>query len=469
MEKSIMLFRKIRRFYLIITFFCILPYAFAEPVRFHAIDNNLDDFFKVAAKDGKLIFIDMYTDWCGPCKRMDSEVFIQDEVGARMNNEFINLKINAEKGIGREIAKKYNVISYPTYLFLDSDGVLVYKALGYMSKDKLFVELANSDRVWKSSRSISELEKQYQLNRNNANTLFNYLGKRTELQLDNAELIDEYISLLDDTQKSEIHNLQLIADNGSFDSRSLYVGDALDFLLSNQDKFHSLKNVEDVEIYISMAQERSLGKAIKERDEVLLDRILDYNKFLNLNIYDDEYADRIKLKFYYGIKDLEKYNKTATVYVDDKLLKLGEDSLMKLDFQVYESVKESMKGQLQGESEVKKRNLLSSYRFTQTIQVARLINEICNESISLSKQQQDLNRLETWMRYSLKLMDRDIYYFRKIRPYSIDLLSKIVYYQGKKEEGLSLKREAINLLRSNNNEEDSEEILNLEKEYREMI
>lgn len=74
-----------------------------------------------------------------------------------------------------------------------------------------------------------------------------------------------------------------------------------------------------------------------------------------------------------------------------------------------------------------------------------------------------------WMRYSLKLMDRDIYYFRKIRPYSIDLLSKIVYYQGKKEEGLSLKREAINLLRSNNNEEDSEEILNLEKEYREMI
>ena len=50
-----------------------------------------------ASLEGKQVFVDFYTDWCGPCKRMSRETFPKESVGKYMNSHFINLKINAEK------------------------------------------------------------------------------------------------------------------------------------------------------------------------------------------------------------------------------------------------------------------------------------------------------------------------------------------------------------------------------------
>ena len=75
-----------------------------------------------AKKENKLVFIDVYTSWCGPCKKMVAEVFQRKEIGTLFNASFVNYKIDAEKGEGIEIAKKFGVRSFPTYLFVNGDG-----------------------------------------------------------------------------------------------------------------------------------------------------------------------------------------------------------------------------------------------------------------------------------------------------------------------------------------------------------
>lgn len=90
-----------------------------------------------AKKENKLIFLDAFASWCGPCKLLDKNVFPKKEVGDYFNANFLNLHIDMEKGEGIEIAKKYGIYSYPTLLFIDGDGKVVYKAAGYMSPQEL--------------------------------------------------------------------------------------------------------------------------------------------------------------------------------------------------------------------------------------------------------------------------------------------------------------------------------------------
>src|SRR6478735_2900774 len=91
------------------------------------------NFAAVCAKakaEKKLVFIDVYTSWCGPCKHMAATVFKQDNVGQYFNSHFINYKIDAEKGEGKALAAKYKIQYYPTYLFIDDKGAVFNKAVG---------------------------------------------------------------------------------------------------------------------------------------------------------------------------------------------------------------------------------------------------------------------------------------------------------------------------------------------------
>ena len=92
--------------------------------------KNLEEAKKLAQKENKLIFIDLYTTWCGPCKLMKKNTFPDAELGAFFNKNFISLYIDAEKE-GTELAKKFKIVNYPSFLFLDQNGELVQYEYGY--------------------------------------------------------------------------------------------------------------------------------------------------------------------------------------------------------------------------------------------------------------------------------------------------------------------------------------------------
>lgn len=88
-----------------------------------------------AKTENKLVFIDFYTEWCGPCKRVSKEVFPKKDIGEFYNKHFVNLKIDAEKGEGPDIANKYKVDNYPTFLFVNHKGEIIHKKTGVSKND----------------------------------------------------------------------------------------------------------------------------------------------------------------------------------------------------------------------------------------------------------------------------------------------------------------------------------------------
>lgn len=113
-----------------------------EGIKFQKI--SFTDALKLAKEQKKLIFIDAYTDWCGPCKMMASRTFTDANVGTFFNEKFINLKIEMEKDAdGAEIMRRYRVQAYPTLLFVDGNGKLVHTLIGFRNADALLAETKN--------------------------------------------------------------------------------------------------------------------------------------------------------------------------------------------------------------------------------------------------------------------------------------------------------------------------------------
>ena len=91
---------------------------------------SFNEALKTAKSSNKLIFLDAYASWCGPCKFMDANTFKDPDVAKFFNENFINLKVDMEKGEGPSLAQRFKVTAYPTLLFIDGDGEVFHKILG---------------------------------------------------------------------------------------------------------------------------------------------------------------------------------------------------------------------------------------------------------------------------------------------------------------------------------------------------
>ncbi len=124
-------------------FFGIATVVMAQEKGMHFEHNT--SWQKVLAKakaENKYIFVDCFTTWCGPCKMMSSTIFPLEEVGSFYNKNFINIKIQLDTtkndseevkswfAAGKEIATKYDVRAYPTYLMFNPNGEIVHRAVG---------------------------------------------------------------------------------------------------------------------------------------------------------------------------------------------------------------------------------------------------------------------------------------------------------------------------------------------------
>ena len=92
--------------------------------------NTLSAALEQAIEKDKLVFVDIYTTWCMPCKMMDEDVFPDTNLGNYFNENFINLKVDAEKGTGPTIATLFGIYAYPTLLFLDNKGNVLEQKVG---------------------------------------------------------------------------------------------------------------------------------------------------------------------------------------------------------------------------------------------------------------------------------------------------------------------------------------------------
>lgn len=103
-------------------------------------DLSFSDALKLAEKESKLVFIDCVMKNCGPCRKMENDVFTLDAVANFYNKNFICIRSERETDVN-DLASKYNINGYPTFLFIQPDGKLVASGSGFLAADK-FVDLA---------------------------------------------------------------------------------------------------------------------------------------------------------------------------------------------------------------------------------------------------------------------------------------------------------------------------------------
>lgn len=102
--------------------------TFGQGIRF--FEGNYEAALAQAAKENKILFIDFYADWCGPCKAMAKEVFTDSLIGEYFNQKIIALQLDTEKKENKDVVKKYKVSAMPTLAFVQSNGKIISISTG---------------------------------------------------------------------------------------------------------------------------------------------------------------------------------------------------------------------------------------------------------------------------------------------------------------------------------------------------
>ena len=129
-----------------------------------------------AKKEHKFIFVDCFTTWCGPCKKMERDVYPQPEVGQVFNSNFICVKMQIDTSkVDNEdiknhyadaqfISKQYKIDAYPTYLFFMPDGKLINRSTGLQEPERFIALAKETIDPNKNYYSLLELFKKGKLN-----------------------------------------------------------------------------------------------------------------------------------------------------------------------------------------------------------------------------------------------------------------------------------------------------------------
>lgn len=209
-------------------------------------EHNLDTAFVKAKAEGKMVFVDFYTTWCGPCKKLAADVFPLKEVGDFYNTNFINCKIQCDQdSVGIELAKKYSINAYPTLMFLGADNKLIHSMAGAPSADQ-FIEfgkealspeknLASYISKWDAGSRDPEFVKAY----------FEALKERYRREKASSDF-SEYFNKLSEKDKISEETFELVKLVGTAPFSPIF-----EYLEANRRKYYRVTDKEAFDKYIS--------------------------------------------------------------------------------------------------------------------------------------------------------------------------------------------------------------------------
>lgn len=304
--------------------------------------RNWNEVLAKAKKENKFIFLDGYTTWCAPCRKMAADVFSLDSVGKFFNDNFINVAVQFDsakndnphvKGWYKDakaILKDQKIAEYPTYLFFSPAGDLVHKLVGATYDPQEFI--AKSKNALSPKTQYISLKKQFENGRHD--TLFLLaLIQLAEKANDNANKPKYYNQFLA-TQPNLLtpRNINFIA-KGTANSTDIGYNilknnpKEVEAVIGMKERLQILQNIsfdEDVLPAIRIdGKKQNLGGGMVIYSGKLADSV-DWNK-VNATIT-DKYGKNLaaqilalgKMRYYTWAENWSGYNNTLTQYLENK-------------------------------------------------------------------------------------------------------------------------------------------------------
>ena len=221
-------------------------------------ENGLKPALEKAKTENKPVLLWCYATWCPHCKTMKAGVFIDQAVADYFNRTFICTSQDMEKGEGIELNKELKITSYPTFVFYDPTGTIIYRVEGEL-KSNVFIQEGKNALTQK--RQLPYLKLQFEKDVSNSSNCFEYLRALKKGGLDVSTVINQYFATQSDKQLLSEVNWRIIS-NGVSDINSR----EMKFVISHQEEFSSITSPARVKRKLDYMVKELLNPLVETTD-----------------------------------------------------------------------------------------------------------------------------------------------------------------------------------------------------------
>ena len=221
-------------------------------------ETGLKPALEKAKTENKPVLLWCYATWCPHCKTMKAGVFIDQAVADYFNRTFICTSQDMEKGEGIELNKELKITSYPTFVFYDPNGTIIYRVEGEL-KSNVFIQEGKNALTQK--RQLPYLKLQFEKDVSNSSNCFEYLRALKKGGLDVSTVINQYFATQSDKQLLSEVNWRIIS-NGVSDINSR----EMKFVISHQEEFSSITSPTRVKRKLDYLVKELLNPLVETTD-----------------------------------------------------------------------------------------------------------------------------------------------------------------------------------------------------------
>lgn len=433
----------------------------AQGIQFET--GNWMSVLEKAKKEKKMIYMDIYAEWCGPCKQMAKNIFPTQEAGDKYNSLFINYKIDAEKGEGIDLARKYGVTAYPTNLYIDPKTErVVYKAIGGTDLSGFIQRGDFAIAEFNDPMTLEVYQEQFAKGKRDKEFLKNYIAKAVRSDVYADEVLDLYLQKYGEPVNDS--SLAFLLDNTmTFDNQ------VIDFLRNNKQKVNLMRSGVNIDYFSEWLQKlpyHTFQKAIQNKDAkiiTLMHQQMMKNEFPT-NIL-GEYG--FKLMYLGQTGQVDKANAMNTELMNYltnlSKKKYEEQNKIELEF-IRKSIEQQVKKAGMPDSQVavifaSTLNEYPEYAYSANFLAAQKLNETAwNIYENKEAGKDELKNAVKWSNKSLSLTEN-------LKQWSIfaDTYAHLLYRSGNKKEALKMQEQAVSKAKENELEDLATLQSNLEK------
>jgi len=278
----------------------------AQGIKF--FEGTWEEVLEKSKSENKPVFVDAYTKWCGPCKRLQNTVFPTKEAGDYYNQNFINFKIDMEIQAGIEFGVKYPVNAYPTLFYINHKGEIVYSHVGSANVEKL-IEIGKKAML--AYNDTPELEKEWDKGNREYDVVLKYVKSLVMKSKPANKIVFDYLKPNPDIPKEQ--KAVLIFEATSECDSKLFE------MMTSKPNIKILSDIYtkgEISEKIYNACWRTVEKSYEFEVPALQDEAKDKMKKFNSDRY-SEFNSRIDLFNAENKGDFDVYKKAAKNYFEE--------------------------------------------------------------------------------------------------------------------------------------------------------